>query len=100
MTSLIDSKNPARWATGEPRSQNNGFTRGLTDSPIDWAAMQRRANLRTTSSKAVDRRRANGEQVGTIALMGRNPKAVFSIENAKVGEKSRDKRAKLRRGTI
>lgn len=103
MTSLVDPTNPALWADGSERSQNNGFTHGFGE-PIDWKPMQRRANLRQTSSKAVERQRAQGLTVGSIPLMGkkleRNRLAMISIENAEAGRASTDKRSAIRRGGI
>lgn len=105
MTSLIDPKNPARWADGSPRSQNNGFTLGLSNQPIDWGQLQRHANLRTTSSRTVAQVREEGGTLAQKRLRGitvRHPKrtAMVSIENAEVGRKSTDRRAAIRKGGI
>ncbi len=121
--SLIDPTNPSRWADGSERSCNNAFTQTMDGTAIDWKPLQRRANLSSIGSKTVQRRRDDGEMVGSLASMGRrghagtmhglskkaderiaamgpNRLAMVTIENAEAGRVSREKRARLRRGSI
>jgi hypothetical protein len=116
MSSLIDPNNPARWADGTPRSQNNGFTSGMTGEPIDWSGFTAALKRRDAQTKRIERARAAGDNTGTIASLSkrsddygaataqywRHPKrtAMVSIENREVGERSRDKRAALRKAAI
>jgi hypothetical protein len=41
---LVDRTNPAFWADGTPRSQNNGFTCGHGERLKDWAVMATNAS--------------------------------------------------------
>lgn len=102
MTSLIHPTNPARWADGTPRSRNNGFDWRNWTLQADWADVIRSTKNSQTSAEVVERQRAKGKQVGTIALMGRGPKqsAMVSIENREASERSRDRLAALRRSAI
>jgi len=96
--SLIDPDNPARWSDGTERSLNNCFTQTVAGE--HWQQLDSRARNGKTNSSNVQRRRAAGEKVGSMSVMGRNPQAVFSIENRAKGEKSRDKRTRILKGGI
>lgn len=65
LSSLIDP-NPAFWADGTERSQNNGFTHGFGER-IDLHAMQVSENRRRGSSNGIDTRRERGPQSGSKA---------------------------------
>lgn len=99
---MIDQNNPARWADGTPRSQNNGFDWRNWTLQADWSDVIVSSARSKTQAESVKRQRAEGKVVGSISLMGRGPKqsAMVSIENREAGEKSRDRLAALRRSAI
>ena len=52
--------------TAVPKSHHNGFTRGLTDAPVDWARYTGSAALGRKSTAAVERRRKDGSDFSTF----------------------------------
>lgn len=109
MSSLIDPIDPAYWADGEKRSENNGFCLGHTGEPINWAALQESARNSASSTRAVGRSRAQGVDPAKIyglsrkadeRLLSAPAKYSPAIEGREAGRKSTDKRDALRRGGI
>lgn len=94
--SLIDPKNPARWADGTERSQANGFTQGMTGEPIDWKRLQLRAN----NSKVATRNLASGIIKPITYSTPKERRGQISIEPKGSVQASAAKREKLKRGTI
>ncbi|GER16716.1 hypothetical protein [Variovorax boronicumulans] len=59
--SLVDPTNPARWADGSPRSLNNAFVLGYSDTPRNFVAeLQRESQARATSTRSRAKRVAAG----------------------------------------
>lgn len=97
--SLVDKDNPAMWADGSKRSQDNGFTRGFGE-PLNWRRLNQAQINSKTGSRTVERQRAAGYEVGGIMLTGRKLAKVahISIEPRAQVQPSADKRQKLKRG--
>lgn len=91
-----------RWPGGRPAAAMSAFSWKAWPLQADWSDVIRSTKNSYTASDTVERQRAEGKQVGTIALMGRGPKqsAMVSIENREAGERSRDRLAALRRSAI
>ena len=71
--SLANPHNPAFWADGSKRSQDNCFTTPY-GVPIDAAAMEQHATARARTARQIDKQRANGKNPSVAALLN-SPKA-------------------------
>lgn len=104
--SLVDPKNPLRWADGSKRSTDNGFVLGFLGVPVDWSFMQRAARLRKASTRNVEAARVQGKDRSSIFGLSKKAddrlatRRNFAVEGREAGQRSTDKRAALKRGGI
>lgn len=107
--SLIDPTNPARWADGAPRSQNNCFTQAFDGEPIDWAGFQARAKMSASSTRSVARTRAGGKDPARLYGLSRKSDEKLNeaakryspaIEGREAGQQAMHKRDALKRSRI
>lgn len=66
---LADPTNPAMWADGTERSQNNAFDIAASFYRIDTRKMQHYADCRTRSAQYVADARAEGKNLSVHALL-------------------------------
>lgn len=99
--SLVDKDNPAMWADGSKRSQDNGFTKGFGE-PLNWRRLNQAQINSKTGTRTVERQRKAGYEVGGIMLTGRKLAKVahISIEPRDKAIASTEKRAAMKKAKI